>query len=89
MSLAVCRDSHGHPLDFCRLHGSADIHADSLEDAYRIMDSSRNSGGDGLSSEHGAREAGPASRVASLLPPSDPIPRLRGSGSMVAHLLAD
>lgn len=35
--IIACTDSEGHIVENCRMHGSSDIHAENLEEAYEIM----------------------------------------------------
>jgi hypothetical protein len=42
--IIACTDSEGHIVENCRMHGSSDIHAENLEEAYEIMNQQENYG---------------------------------------------
>lgn len=83
--LIPCRDEHGRPLEACRLHGDLDIKAESLEEAYRIMES-QSPRPVGLSSPP-LQERRMWNSILPLLPETRPIPRLEGAGRVVSSLL--
>ena len=77
--LIPCTDSHGRQVEHCRMHGDNDIHAESLEEAYEIMNQK---------SQYGLREESiNAYSSVSAIQVEEQWPSMRGSGNMVAGLL--